>query len=92
MSFVLRILAVSNGEGQHLPLTEPVYLKSYDIEAHDGRGSAEWTRNRNDAMKFVSLNHAAGAWNTQSKIRPLRPDGKPNKPLTSFTVEVEEME
>lgn len=91
MSFVLRILAVSNGEDQHLPMPDSVYLKSYDIEAHDGRGSADLTSNKNKAVRFVSLNHAVGVWNTQSKIRPLRPDGKPNKPLTAFTVEVEEL-
>jgi hypothetical protein len=91
MSFVLKILAVSNGEGSFLPMPESVYLKSYDIEAHNGRGSAEWTRDKDKAMQFVSLTHAASAWNTQSKIRPLRDDGKPNKPLTSFTIEVEEL-
>ena len=91
MSCVLKILAVSDGEGSHLPLSGPVYLKSYDIEAYNGRGSAEWTRDKNTAMQFVSFTHAVGAWNTQSKIRPLRDDGKPNKPLTSFTIEVEEL-
>jgi hypothetical protein len=90
--FVLRIHAVSDGDGYHLPVGDPpVYLKSYDIEAHRGRGHAEWTRDLNNAMQFVSFEHAYRAWNTQSKIRPLRPDGKPNKPLTAFSVEVEEL-
>jgi hypothetical protein len=91
MSFVLKILAVSHGDGSFLPMPEPVYLKSYDIEAHDGRGSAEWTYDRDGATQFVSLEHAARTWQTQSKIRPLRPDGKPNRPLSAFTVEVEEL-
>lgn len=91
MSWVLRILAVSNGAGQHLQIPDPVFLKSYDIEAHEGRGSADWTRDINNAMHFVSRGHAVGVWRMQSKIRPLRDDGKPNRPLTTFTVEVEEL-
>lgn len=40
------------------------------------------------AVRFVSTSKALQAWNTQSKQRPLRPDGLPNRPLTALTVEI----
>jgi len=38
------------------------------------------SRAASDAMIF---------WGTQSNTVPLRPDGKPNKPLTALSIEVE---
>lgn len=61
-----------------------LYLKSFDIEAFDGRGEANFTNNINEAYKFASVREAMATWITQSKVRPLRDDGRPNKPLTAF--------
>jgi hypothetical protein len=74
-----------------IPLREPVYLKWYDIEKFDGRGHAEWTKDITQAMRFPDRAAAMLAWNMQSKVKPLRDDGKPNKPLTAFTVELIEV-
>jgi hypothetical protein len=63
------------------------YLQSYDVEAYDGRGTAEWTSDVNKAMKFDDVSEAVIAWRTQSKVRPLREDGRPNRPLTAFNAE-----
>jgi hypothetical protein len=67
----------------------PQYLKSYDVDARDGRGEADFTDNINEALHFPTAGEAFDAWRTQSKKRPLRPDGKPNRPLTAFTMTVE---
>jgi len=69
------------------PELEGQYLESFDVEAHDGRGTAAWTGDLESAMRFEDLVSAVGAWQTISKKRPRRPDGKPNRPLTAFNVE-----
>lgn len=67
--------------------TTYVYLKTFDPEAYNGRGEITTTKELNEAKRFENFQAVIDEWNTQSKIRPLRPDGKPNKPLTAFTVE-----
>ncbi len=69
-------------------LKEPIkgeYLKSFDPEAHDGRGEALFTPNIKEAMVFPDAMAAIRLWQTQSVTKPLREDGRPNKPLTSFS-------
>lgn len=41
------------------------------------------------AMAFASFDEAVLYWQRQSERTPLRPDGRPNRPLTAFTVEIE---
>jgi len=68
------------------------YLKSYDVEAFDGRGSAVFTRYISEAMQFDNSLDAMSHWRRQSKTHPVRPDGKPNRPLTAFTMTIKPME
>lgn len=63
------------------------FLKSYDVEAYDGRGTAEWTGDVTQAMHFESLLGVLQCWRTVSRTRPRRADGEPNRPLTAFHVE-----
>lgn len=44
-----------------------------------------------DAIKFSSHAEAAELWKTQSKRTPFRPDGKPNRPLTAYSVSIREL-
>lgn len=64
------------------------YLKAFDHEAHDGRGEAIFTARIDEALRFNSGN-AFVCWTLIPKCRPLRPDGRPNKPLTAFTINIE---
>jgi hypothetical protein len=64
------------------------YLKSYDPDGYDGVGSVAWTIKKEEAMKFVSAREALDCWRQTSKVRPVRRDGKPNRPLTATTVEL----
>ena len=41
-------------------------------------------------MRFVSIAEAMEYWRTVSTTVPFRPDGKPNRPLTAYTVEIEQ--
>ena len=73
--------------GRAMP--QPQYLKSYDPDAFDGRGDVEGTANLDDAMKFPDAGVALKLWKKTSTVRPTRPDGKPNRPLSAFTVSIE---
>lgn len=64
------------------------YLKAYDPEAHDGRGTVDGCLNLDDAMKFPTAEAAMRLWRTVSTTRPKRADGQPNRPLSAFTVEI----
>jgi hypothetical protein len=65
-----------------------LYLKSMDFDAHDGIGAAEFTPRIERAMKFESATAALEFWRTVSKVKPIREDGKPNRPLTALTAEI----
>lgn len=41
------------------------------------------------AQRFDDNAAALIVWNTRSKTRPYRRDGKPNKPMTALTVQIE---
>lgn len=64
-----------------------LYVQSFDVEAFGGRGEIEFTDNPDMAQGFLSLGDAMDAWYQQSRVRPIREDGKANRPLTSFSAE-----
>jgi hypothetical protein len=64
------------------------YLMSFDFESGNGLGFGEFTSDRSKAMRFAGLREAMEFWRTPSKTRPLRPDGKPNRPFTATTIEI----
>jgi hypothetical protein len=63
------------------------YVKSYSPDAHDGRGDATFTNDLAEALKFDDIIAALRFVNQQPVSRPLRMDGRPNRPLTAFTLE-----
>jgi len=69
--------------------TEGQYLRSFDPDAFGGRGRIDWTPDKAKAIRFKSMTEALAAWKTQSRVCPLRDDGRPNRPLTAFTVSLE---
>jgi hypothetical protein len=85
MTVLIKLIRLE-GNGQWLP--PGTYLMECDHEAHEGRGAVVSTPNLEQAMRFADLAEAMRFWNKQSTLRPLREDGKPNKPLTAFTIEV----
>ena len=66
-----------------------VYLRSYDADTPDGRGAIVTTTVRDEALRFDDLAAAFECWKRTSATRPLRPDGKPNRPLTAYTITFE---
>ena len=64
------------------------YVATYDPDAFDGLGHATFTEDPYLAATFASFERALEFWQAQSKVRPLRDDGKPNRPLTALSVEI----
>jgi hypothetical protein len=75
------IARVVSGEADALPL----YLQTFDPLAHGGRGEPTFTADPDQAMHFDSYEALLEFWRQQSTIRPLRPDGMPNRPLTAWS-------
>jgi hypothetical protein len=83
-----RIVIDGLADGRTTPI-DGAYLKSVDFEAREGRGTIVGTRDPKKAMLFDSHALAMLFWKTESKTVPTRPDGKPNRPFTAYTVTVE---
>lgn len=64
------------------------YVESYDPDANGGAGDLVITDEEADAKRFAGVAEATECWRAQSRTLPLRPDGKPNRPMTAFTVEI----
>jgi hypothetical protein len=67
------------------------YLKSFDPDVRAPgttypTGYAVWTNKLDEAMIFGNAGEAIHFYRTQSQVTPFRPDGKPNMPLTVFSV------
>jgi hypothetical protein len=86
MAHVIRAIAFANGV--HCPHAGQ-WVKSFDHEAYDGRGFGTFTKHIEDAMPFADFGAAMDFWRRQSAVRPVRPDGKPNRPMTGLTIVVE---
>jgi hypothetical protein len=83
---VIRCLGLASGELQD----DGKYLESYDPEAFDGRGLIQWTEDKSKAMQ-LTVEGAYDLYNTVPSCHPVRlTDGKPNKPLTAFHIQIEE--
>jgi hypothetical protein len=79
---------ISLGLADGRPMNNGEYLKAFDPEALDGMGSFVWTKDKQNALHFDDAADAFILWNTVPKCRPTRSDGRPNKPLTAFSVEI----
>lgn len=84
--FLIQCLA--GGDGQPTPY-DGQFLRRYEPEAHDGVGLAEWTEDPDLAVAFASLQEARAAWMRVPTTRPTRDDGRPNRPLTAYSVSIQ---
>lgn len=84
----MAVVIVSRGLADGRPLWNGEYLRAYDPEGLDGMGSFEWTPNLTEALKLSDHPAAFGLWRSVPKSRPRRSDGKPNRPLTAFNIEI----
>lgn len=68
------------------------YVEGGDHNAMDGRGFFTFTSDPAHAMQFATFADALKFWQQQSKVNPVRPDGKPNRPLTAMNATVVSIE
>jgi hypothetical protein len=66
------------------------YVKSFTPNGHGGCGYLVTTDRIDEAKPYPSKIAALEEWRAQSATHPLRPDGKPNRPLTAFHCEIAE--
>ena len=90
--FVIRLVAFVGQVVVPNKAASGSFLKGFDPEVAGGLGMAVWTEDKTQAMHFDSAVEAFDCYRTQSKTMPFRPDGKPNRPLTAFTVSIEPIE
>lgn len=77
------------GRADGVPLpADGQYLKEFDFEANDGIGEITMTPNIADAMHFPDIGAQFEFYKRSPKCRPVRWDGKPNRPLTSTNWEI----
>ena len=63
------------------------FLAAFDLDTQPG-GSFLFTMDPKAAMQFEGLTGVLTAWRTVSTKWPVRPnDGKPNRPMTIFSIE-----
>ena len=85
MSTVIKIM----GTALEL-ITRPIYVKSVD-HSKPPADSVVLTIYRSQAMRFADKATALEAWRGVNQVDPVRPDGKPNRPLSAYTVELEDV-
>lgn len=93
MLFAIKIIGVA-GLAPGAPKIEPsdnFYVMAYDADAHQGRGEVQTTDDITKALHFPTQTEAWAAWKRQSRLQPLRSDGRPNRPLTAFTITLVEV-
>lgn len=82
MPYVVQLVGVVTG--QKTPF-DGQYLKYYDPSAHDGVGEIRTTPLAKDALHFDSFKDAMYVYRLSYGTRP---DGRPNRPLTAYSVEI----
>ncbi len=65
----------------------PGYIVACDVDAHGGKGHVTLSTMQADAMRFADAGVALDYWKRPSTVDPIR-DGKPNRPLTAYTVQI----
>lgn len=67
------------------------YVQSFDFDGAAGRGIGRYVHRATDAMRFTTKLEALTFVQTQSRVKPLRGDGQPNRPLCGCHVVIAEL-
>lgn len=70
----------------------PLFIVDCDVDACDGLGSFTLSNDPLAAMGFADVSAALEYRNRRSRVKPVRPDGQPNRPLSALTIQVIELE
>lgn len=85
MTYVIKLIAYANGAvckgaGQ--------FVMSFDHEAFNGRGFIRHSADIERAKQFDDQGAAFQFWRRIPMCKPRREDGQPNRPMTSYTIEI----
>jgi hypothetical protein len=64
------------------------FIVECDFDAHNGMGAIVISNSPTKARRFEDFASAVEYWRTPSKVKPIRLDGMPNRPLTALTIEI----
>jgi hypothetical protein len=84
--FIIQVVGMADGRpcGGYTGM----YLSSFDPDAFGGRGEIVLCGTQADARRFPDRTAAFECWVQRSAIEPNRLDGKANRPLTAYSIEV----
>jgi hypothetical protein len=86
MGVVIQIVGLAAGD---ITGAEGKYVKEYTPSGFGGRGDLVVTDEIADAKLYPDLVAAWEEYKRVSDTHPWRSDGKPNRPLTAFTVSMQ---
>lgn len=84
---LLAVACLGLADGSSAGELDGAWLVSYDPAGCDGYGEGAWSPDPADAALFTPEEWAE-LWTAAPANRPLRPDGKPNRPITRFSTVV----
>jgi hypothetical protein len=99
MAVAIVLIGLSDGnrtphDGRYLKAYDPTWLHE-PVEELPGVDRfvavLESTANIAEAKRFATLQDAILCRNSVSPNQPVRPDGRPNRPLTAFTMTFEQV-
>jgi hypothetical protein len=79
---------VAFADGKPIGGYRGMYVASFDPDGFGGRGEIVLCGTLADAKRFADHTAALEYWRQRSTVEPHRLDGKPNRPLTAYTVEM----
>jgi hypothetical protein len=85
---IIKVVGISFPEGITPCAESDRFLCWLNVEQHDGRAPIPTTDDPGKAHRFKDPPEAVAFWHTQSKVKPRRTDGLPNRPLTAYTIEI----
>lgn len=84
---IMRCVAMADGRPA---ASAGLWLRGYWPEGRGGKGKITWTSDPAQAKRFPSAAAAMECYTTVPASQPARPwDGKPNRPLTAWTLLIE---
>lgn len=90
MEYVMKIQGAEPENLLYHQITKlPCYLRNYDADGYEGNGRIEVATDLDGAKRFPTREAVVAEWMKVNPSYPNRPnDGRPNRPLSAFTIEV----
>lgn len=93
MSWGLQVVGIAGWGTTRHPITGEdvvgLWIAGLDPDASEGRGSAVLTPDPGRAARWDSAAEALAGWQQVHPTHPVREtDGRPNRPLTAYSVEL----